>query len=80
MAHTTCTSARVRPDAASPRSNAGSVIVSSDSRVVNGCVMRPSATSPATATMRGPKPPTYTGGRPNGLGPGSNAGIINVWR
>ena len=56
------------------------MIVSSDSRVVNGCVMSPSATSPATATMRGPNPPTYTGGRPNGLGPGSKAGIISVWR
>lgn len=52
---------------------------SSERRVLNGCAMKPSAASPATAVIRGPKPPVKIGGGPYGLGPGSKAGIMIVW-
>ena len=48
-------------------------------RVANGWVMSPSATSPATATIRGPTPATWIRARPCWWGPGSNAGGRRVW-
>ena len=68
----------VRP-AEPPWAIAGIVSSWSDRRVFTGWTRKPSATSPATAVIRGPKPAVKIGGGPNGLGPGSNAGIIRVW-
>ena len=48
-------------------------------RELKGWAKKPSPTSPATSVIIGPKPAEYTGGGPNGWGPGSNAGIMMVW-
>jgi len=80
VAQTMRKSRRARPLVTSPRCSAGSTFSSSDFRELNGCAMKPSATSPAASIMRGPNPPSQIGGGPYGLGPGLNAGIINVCR
>ncbi len=71
---------RERPLAASPRPSAGSVTSRRYRSVVNEWASRPSPTSPATSVMRGPTAARKTGGFPYGLGPGSNIGVISVWR
>jgi hypothetical protein len=43
-----------------------------------GCTIQPSATSPATAIMLGPKPASAIFGRPYGFGPGLKNGVISV--
>ena len=72
-------SARRRPAFASPRSIAGSVTCSMKGSVLNGWMIMPSATSPATSVMCGPTAARMTFGAPYCLFSGVNAGVISVW-
>jgi hypothetical protein len=72
-------SSRVRPPAARPRSIAGTVRSHMWRSLLNGMTRMPSATSAAISFILGPSAPTRILGMPWGFGPGSNAGVINVW-
>ena len=71
---------RSRPDAASPAVTAGVTCSRTNLSLWNGWTSRPSATVAAFSVMRGPSPASHTGGGPCGFGPGSNIGVMSVWR
>ena len=72
-------SSAARRPVASPFSIAGSVRSWKCRLLLNGITRMPSATSAEISVIFGPSAPTRMGGGPNGLGPGSNAGVISVW-